>query len=275
MLVLGGLAMASVTAAPVAEIVLLGATGWREQPQEIAVASGGTAQMELLIPATLDRALLRIDLRQVSGAVTLPFGKPRPLSEFIGEGASEALGITTVRLPVPKLDRKTLMLARIFSENEPVSLLARINLRVYPPTDWTALQTHLHKNGPQLLVFGKEPGLRSFFNARSVAFSDQGEDLPMRLAPGTLMIGLLSARDWAERQAHLTMEGGRLIVFVADADVPPGVYTTSAGGGTMTKVTLPIIPTLARDPRNEDFFLQLIEQHLTPAPPPDARTPSP
>lgn len=258
-----GLAATGVHAAPAAGIVTLGAQGWRDQAAPVlSVASEGALNIETLLPATLDRANVAVALWQASGGLSVPLREARPLDA----GAPDVQGITSVRVIFPKLERKTLVLVVFTAKDDPRTKLGTVRVLVYPPFAWAPLAARLKKNGPRLAVFGKDPALREFFRAREIDFDDQGDNPPDRLDPDTLAIGAVAPKDWAERKDRLATEGGRLIVFVADPATLPGVYTTTVGAGTITKVTLPLLANLSREPRSEELLFQLIEQHLQSAP---------
>ncbi len=247
-----------------ADIIPLGVAGWREQAREGVAAAGRPVSFELLIPAALDPATLQVDLRQVTGAVTLPLGR-HALAEWVVASATPASPLTTVRIPLPELARTALVQLRVFGQAEPGRSLCTINLRVYVPTDWNPLAAHLGRTGTDLVVVGRETGLREFLKTRNIPFTDGGESIPANLRPDTLVVGVFSKQEWMECLPRLGTTSGRLIGMVTDTDLPPGVYTTTSEACSVTKITLPLLKTLSQDPRNEALFLQLIEQHLTSA----------
>jgi hypothetical protein len=267
-LILGLLTGGSASAAGEgSEIITLGAQGWREQPARLSVASGGTLTLDVLIPTSLDRASVLVELWQTSGNIMLPLGKALPMDGLLATAIPDANGVTTLRVAFPKLERRARVLVKFISKDAPNTALGVVLVTVYPPIDWAPLARKVKKDDLRLVVFGKDTvGLREFFEARHIPFSDNGDNMPERLGRDTVAVGELSPKDWAERKDRITPEGGRLIVFVADAEVLPGVYSTAVDEGTVTKVTIPLLANLAKDPRNEAHFLQLIEQHLQPAP---------
>lgn len=262
-----GLMSLVANAVPVDGIVTLGAQGWRDQaPPVLSVTSEGVLNIELLLPTTMDRASVAVALWQISGGLSLPLREARPLEELLAGGAPDAQGVITVPVTFPKLDRKTLVLVVFTTKDDSRAKLGTVRVLVYPPFDWAALAARLKKDGPRLAVFGKEAALREFFRLRDIEFADLGDDLPERFDNDTLAVGAAPPKHWAERKDRLVPDGSRLIVFVADPATLPGVYTTATGTGTITKVTLPLLAGLSRDPRSEELLFQLIEQHLQPAP---------
>ncbi|MFA6961372.1 MAG: hypothetical protein WC205_11525 [Opitutaceae bacterium] len=264
LLLVSGLLMT--TRAPAMELVVLGSEESRAGTTPgIAVASGGTATVDLLIPASVDRANLWFDLRQVSGTMTLPLGEMQPFTGLPME-KSPSDNIARVGITVPKLERKSQIIVRFFLKTEPPVNLGLVRLVVYPPVDWTPLSRRLKKDGPNLLVFGQEEGLRTFFKSHDIAFADLGGNLPERLENEDLAVGSVTSREWNDRKDRLVSEGGRMIALVADPDALPGVYATPLGVGMVTKVTLPVLAKLSSDPRSEELLFQLIEQQLNSAP---------
>lgn len=268
-LLLSLLMFAGLTAGPLLsarELLVLGSKDPVEPAATArAVASGGTATIDVVIPPTVDREHLWISLHQISGGVTVPLGETQAFAGMPMEKAPLD-NFAQVSLSVPKLTRKAEIIAKFYLKAEPPVTLGVMRLVVYPPRDWSPLSRRLKKDGPQLLVFGRDAALREFFQARDIEFSDQGDTPPDHLDNDTLAVGALPAKDWNEHKDRLTPEGGGLIVFVADADALPGVYTTGGGAGLITKVTLPVLAGLTKDPRSEELFFELIEQHLHDAP---------
>lgn len=239
------------------DVILLGTQDARESPPDFAVTAGGSLTLDVVLPASLDRSKVVAGLWQTSGGIALPLGKDIAL-----EAAPDAHGITPVRLEFPKLDRKTRVRVKFTAKDEPRTTLGVAQVQVYPRFDWAPITRKLKKDGLRILVFGEDEALRSFFKAREVEFADNGDNPPGSLDRDTLAVGVLSAKDWADRKDRLTPEGGGLIVFVAGADALPGVYTQPAGEGAISKVTLGTPEKLAQDPRGEELLFQLIEQHL-------------
>lgn len=236
------------------EVVLLGA---RETTPVLAVAAGGELTLDVVIPASLDRSKIEVGLWQTSGGLGLPLGNDIALA-----ASPDAHGITPVRLVFPKLARKTRVLVKFTTKDEPRSTLGIVQVQVYPAFDWAPMARTLRKDGLRILVFGEGEALRAFFKTREVEFADNGENLPDRLDRDTIAVGSLSAKDWADGKDRIAREGGGLIVFVADSGALPGVYERQAGEGAITKVTLPAPGAPAQDPRGEELLFQLIERHL-------------
>ncbi|HSI09667.1 MAG TPA: hypothetical protein VK985_13850, partial [Rariglobus sp.] len=204
------------------------------------------------------------DLWQVSDAVAVPLEKGRSLTD--GATTADAHGVSTVRVAFPEVKRKTQVLVKFFSAQEPSAEIGRSRVWVYPPVNWGPVATKFKEEAPRLIVFGQSEELRAFLKRRGLAFSEQGEGVPEKLEAGVLAVGALSAKAWQEDKPRLVAESGRLVVFVEDAAGLPGVYTTANGAGAVTQVTLPVLGGLAEDPRAEDTFFQIIEQHLHSAP---------
>ncbi|MFA6285736.1 MAG: hypothetical protein WC661_00025 [Opitutaceae bacterium] len=247
------------------KVVVLGASAGRDQTPYLSAMSEGELTVEVLLPASVDRSKIVVAMRQVAGGLTLPLVDVTPLEKLLVGASPDEHGITSVRIAIPKLTRKTLVLVGFSLKGETSPSLGQARVVVYPPLDWAPLARHLKKEGPQLLVFGRDTGLREFLKAREIKFSDLGKDLPERLENDTLAVGFASVRAWEEGKSRFTAEGGRLLVFVDDPVSFPGVYVTPLGAGAVTKVTLPALSALEGDPRSQNLFFQLIEQQLNPA----------
>lgn len=244
------------------EIVVLGAKTANEPT--LTVVSGGVLTLSLLMPGSLKAAELVSDFWQVSEAVTVPLEKGRSLAE--GATTADAHGVSTVRVAFPEVKRKTQVWVKFFSEQEPSVEIGRSRVWIYPPVDWGPVVRKFKEESPRLVVFGRSEALRTFLKRRGLVFSDHGEAMPEKLEAGVLAVGGLPAGTWRESKSRLAPEGGRLVVFVEHASGLPGVYTTANGTGAVTQVTLPLLEGLAEDPRAEDTFFQIIEQHLHSAP---------
>jgi len=255
------IALTTYTPVVAREVILLGAPDAREATPSLAVMSGGSLTLDVVIPSSLDRSKVSVGLWQTSGGLALSLGKDIAL-----DAVPDEHGITQVRLEFPKVERKARVLVKFFSSDEPRKALGQAQVQVYPPFDWAPLSRKLKKDGPHILIFGENEALRAFFKNREIDFSDNGEDPPDRLDGDTLVIGFLPAKAWRDGKDRFSADGGRLLVFVADAEAPPGVYTQPAGAGVITKVTLPVLAQLAQDPRSEELLFQLFEQHIHTAP---------
>lgn len=266
-LVLGIAAAAAAVHAAEGEIVTLGEQGWREQTPALSVASGGTLSVSVLVPVALSASDFSIEFWQVAGGTMIPLQKGLSFAEAVVDGSPNAQGVTVLRLTLPEVKRKTRVLVKFITVREPQADAGRAQVWVYPPINWEPLARKFKNGTPNLVLFGETAGLREYFEARDIVFSDHGAEPPENLESGTLVLGAFTSEEWGERKDRLMNDGGRLIVFVPDAPGLPGVYTTASGAGAVTRVTLPVLENLVRDPRAEELFFQLIEQHLhtTPA----------
>ncbi len=243
------------TCANAREVILLGALDAREPAPRRNVASGGTLRFDVIVPGTVDRAKLTVRVWQVANGIALPLG-----DSVAVQGESDAHGITAVQASFPKVERKTSVVVKFTPDDVPGMTLGIVHVQVFPPVDWSPLERRLKREGPRLVVFGRDPALQKFLEARGFECADNGDRPPDRLDRDTLTLGVLSAQEWAESPAaRSSPDGGRLLVFINDSDALPGVYAQSAGVGSITKVTLPVLANLTNDPRAEDLLLQLIE----------------
>ena len=247
------------------DVVVLGATEPGERAPRYTVASGGTLMIDVLVPAAVKRDGLTYELWQAAGAVGLPLGKPVALA-----GEADARGVTPVPVVFPEVKRTIEVWVKFFetAAAAPAVEAGRARVWVYPAVDWAPVAKRFKDDaGTRLVVFGESAGLREFLNRRAVTFTDLGEAIPDKVEAGVIAAGALTAQDWRERKHRQVPAGGRLVVFIADAEGLPGVYTTVNGTGAVTLVTLPVLERLAADPQAETTFLKIIEQqrHAAPA----------
>lgn len=245
-----------------AEIEVLGAKAGAGS--SLVARSGGVLEMRVLLPASLKASELGVELWQVADEVVLPLDARRAPAE--ATMATDARGVGTVRVAFPGVKRKTQVVARFFATQKPSEEIGNARVWVHPPVDWAPVARRLKENAPRLAVFGSGEELRAFLKLRGLAFLDLGDDVPEKAEPDVLAIGAVSAEVWRESKPRLAAEDGRMIVFVEGAAGLPGVYTTTSRAGALTQVTLPVVGGLADDPRAEDVFFQIIEQHLHSAP---------
>lgn len=265
-MVLGVTAATAALRATETEIVALGESGWREQAPALSVASGGTLTLSVLIPASVNQDDVAIELWQVARGVVIPLGEPVMLSAVAESRAPNAQGVTVLRVPFPKVNRKTQVVVKFVRKEERHVSAGRAQVWVYPSPNWAPLARKFKEETPRLVVFGATAELRAFLQTRAIVFTDLGAEPPAKLEAGVLAIGVLSAMEWRERKGRFATPEGRVVVFLADAPGLPGVYTSAAGAGAITQVTLPVMESLSRDARAEDLFFQILEQQLHAAP---------
>jgi len=108
----------------------------------------------------------------------------------------------------------------------------------------------------RLAVFGESPALRKFFQEEQIAFLDLGSeaaDLGQKTILPVGEVGLEDGRDLKSRAA-------RMVLFVRDPTVWPGVYRTDSPDGSLVRVTLPLLDTLSTNPRSRQIFLDTLLQ---------------
>lgn len=260
------LAMSAVDGLPAAGIVTLGASGWRDQPPELSVSGGGTLFLSLLVPSSLKPEDLVINRWQMANEVMIPLGEGMPFRDAMMAASADAQGVTTLCMAFPEVKKKTCMMVQFRTVKDPPVDAGRAQVWVYPPINWAPLSAKFKTERPSLLVFGRDDRLRDFLKAHDLLFSEGGETISGEIGADTLAMGVLPEKIWRESKPRLGTDGGRIIVFVTGSSGLPGVYTTMTGAGAITQVTLPIIDHLGPDPRTQDFFIRLIEQHLNRAP---------
>jgi hypothetical protein len=136
-----------------------------------------------------------------------------------------------------------------------------------PREDLSPLAAALEASRLRVLVAGAAPGLREFLRSRSLDFDDHGAGLPRQLSADTVLMGDFTPDDW-ERLTRDPATRGHLIAFMGEAALLPGIYLQSdpVARRHFAKITLPLTPLLATDPRARETLHTLLLQILLPAP---------
>src|SRR5690606_6348769 len=119
----------------------------------------------------------------------------------------------------------------------------------------------------RLVVCGDSAELRAWLRSQALDFEDHGGDAPSRLSGDELLIGFLRAEDWDRLAAE--RGSGHVLAFMDEPSLAPGVYGRHDLGGAryLAKITLPLFPLLATDPRARETLHTLLLQALPPARP--------
>lgn len=207
--------------------------------------------------------VIKADLYQKGQSLLAPIQKDIAVADTVRLEKNPAIRpLVSWTLPVPEVKRETQMLARFrTSENQSEWTPAgQILVTVYPPG--------LAKEG--LAAFGKAQGLhvfgngdrlRDFLKAQQVEFDDAGTDLtalpPNPEDQGVYLGEATSAELTSWLAAHPNWRGN-LVVFCPDSPLLPGVFVTAQSGYRTVKVTLPLLDTLATDPRGQKTLLEIL-----------------
>lgn len=230
------------------EVTVLGIDGRSSCTCEYAIVAAEPIALRLLLPVNLNPAALHPELYQLAGRIAQPL--PCKIT-----ASPDDPRIVLVSLTPPAVERVTCLALRLRD-------LGAIKLIVYPAaktrTDLPVLADALKASHLKLAVCGRSPELRRLLKSHALEFEDHGNDAPDWIAPESLRIGVLAVEDW-DRLIALPAVGG-LLAFVEDGSRLPGVYTQSQA----TKVTLPLLPGLATDPRARETIHHLLLTALTP-----------
>ncbi len=243
-----------------------------KQPQpEYAIVSGQLAIFEVPVDAPLGSVIsFRPEFFQLSSDL----GAPLPLPMDYKTPILTFTNTTHIVAPFSfseEVKRPTMFLFRLSTEDDKdpkhsrVLQTSSVRILVYPKEKTgeiaKALAQKQKESGLTLTVFGESPALRSFLTSRNVDFRDAGTEWPADMKADSLYIAQLTTKKFAE---HVRQPfHSRVIVFLADSEVLPGIYRTETPAGIVTKVSLPFVDKLETDPRARQQLLELLYQNLT------------
>ncbi|MDR1190411.1 MAG: hypothetical protein LBK60_01935 [Verrucomicrobiales bacterium] len=171
----------------------------------------------------------------------------------------------TISFKIPKVKKRMTAALKFRQKNADVDY-GMIQMIIYPPEDKAVTgrainQKLLENNMPCITV---SDGHESHHVANFLAYRKANLSwVETASQPDTLTLVETTAKE-LKNLPSAASDRARVIVFVSDSDLPPGVYTTlTASGGALTKVTLPILSDLETNPRSCEIFLDLINQHLS------------
>lgn len=244
----------------------LGLAG-RERPVPATPVVGGeTVNYELAVevaaPVTFT---LFADIRQAAKDLMAPLKANLPLAPEIAFPAAGRRTVT-VQIPIPEVQKGTLMMVD-FKTAADQPAVAQAGFVVFPRTKpgarAEAVASASREGGLRLAVFGESEGLRGFLKTESIAFEDLGVEFPKEFRSGLLVLGEVTVS--AVETHRPNGRSGRAILFVSGTRLLPGVYESVTSGGSLTKVTLPLMAGLGANPQNQSVFLDLITQQLKSA----------
>lgn len=218
-----------------------------------ALVAGETVTLRLLLPPGTDLESIAPRLFQTaSEVIQIPL---RPAVTLSSDANDSRLTLASFTLP---------HLARFAHVDLDLGLAGSIALSVFPSdlprADQPLLAEALASSRLRLAVASSSAELRDYLRAEKIAFTDLGAAIPDRLEKNVLLLAELTPEAWATL-APTAPVGARLIAFVADPAMLPGVYAASAAG--RTKVTLPLLPFLMADPRARATLHALLLQTLS------------
>ncbi|MEY4488963.1 MAG: hypothetical protein RIQ79_1471 [Verrucomicrobiota bacterium] len=235
---------------------LLGVEEQSRVESSAPLVAGLPATLQILLPPGTSASDLAPRFLQLAGTIA----RPLPVEAVILPNETDAR-VLRLRLTPPAVKRVT-RLQLWLGQVGPVDLV------VFPPAekreDLAPLAEALAASRLRLIVCGPSRELRAYLRGQSLEFEDFGADAPEHLAPDTLLLGELASEDWGrltrDPRAPAT---ARLLAFMSEPTLLPGVYTQAA---VATKVTLPLVPLLSTDPRARETLHQLLLQVLPAAP---------
>ncbi len=226
------------------EIAVLGVECRASPSIEYPIQASEPFALRVLLPPNVTPAQIHAEVFQIAGSSAQPL--PCKIA-IVTSPDDPRIGI--VKLTPPAVARVTRLALRVQNGGT-------INLLVYPApkdrADRPALVDALRASGIKLAVCGRSTELRAFLSTHALEFEDHGTDAPDTLTSGTLLIGELPTEDW--KKLTIAPAKGGMLAFVTDSSTMPGVYSYSQ----ITKVTLPLLSSLAADPRAEQTLFTLL-----------------
>lgn len=231
----------------------------RVEPSPALVASQA-ATLEVLVPVGVNAADLKPRFVQIAGTIA----RPLALEAEVLPHPMEDARIARIRFTPPAVTRVTRLLFWLGEFGpQPVTVFPAGERR----EDLASLADALHAACLRLVVCGGGAELRAWLRSQALDFEDLGRDAPSRLSGDELLLGDLRAEDWA-RLAD-ARGAGHVLAFMDEPALSPGVYVQRdpAGVRHLAKITLPLFPLLATDPRARDTLHTLLLQALPAARP--------
>lgn len=244
-------------------IQMLGLTGELVGQAGVSHVLGGKEIEVDLIgegPAGDETMTLKADLFQVVTGMAAPLAKDVTVAEGI-EFHPPARRIVRATIPLPEVQRRTEVAVR-FKVGENRVPAGQARLFVYPQDQIKELALSLERAekdaGVSLTVFGESKRIRAFLKQSGIPFTDSGSELPSEFKTGALYLSEVDPHSLGSRRTA----GARLVFFAPHPALLPGVYTTIRDAGLFTKVTLPILDTLATNPQSQRAFIDILRHSL-------------
>jgi len=239
---------------------------------EFHVFGGQPVELDFAVDAPLNAQVsLTANLYQLAKSLAAPLRSGLPVGGRL-DFSQQTRQLIHASLPLPEVKRKTEILLRVQAqiEGEPKLLRAGdARLFVYPKDLTKELAGILaqpdRESGAQFAVFGESKRIRAFFQAHEIPFLDCGTELPAEFNKRALYLGEWNGESPLPRIENTA--GARLAIFQTEPGALPGVHVSTVRGVSLTKVTLPILDTLATNPQSQQTFADLLLHSLQPRSP--------
>ncbi len=231
--------------------LLLGVNGRPVAATPFAVVATQGVALRILSSdaAPIDKTSVR--LVQIAGVVARPLDTPVNLEPDPADSRLSLVSFTT-----PAVERPATFGLRL-GDSPPLVFT------VFPAystrSDRASLAETLETSRLRLLVCGPSNKLRAWLRSEKLQFDDEGVDPPDRIPDDALLLGVLNKENW---QRLAPPGAGRVLAFVEDQTMPPGVYADTAA--RRAKITLPILSALPDDPLACETLHTLLLDALTP-----------
>ncbi len=232
---------------------------------ELHCFGGGVVECKVAVEAPLgSKVSFEMALFQITSGLAAPLGE-KSASDPI-EFEKQTRRVVSVPLSLPEVKNRTELMARFFTQlsgEEKKAVAGTAKVFVYPKDQMKELALSFARvekdTGISLTIFGESKRIRGFLKENKITFNEAGSELPSTLSKTALYMGEVDARSPAVRR---NFGAARVILFAPDPMLPPGVYTTIRDNGLFSKVTLPLLDTLATNPQSQRTFFDILRHSL-------------
>lgn len=250
------------------EVRILGVGDGAETPPPAFHVWGGQAlELSLEIVATdpAPHLNVRASLHQITSAISAPLASELPVAQELTFDRSLAR-FEKWKVTPPSVRHVTTVQLRFdvqAGEGNPWQPAGSARLVIYPADlteQWKkAVAEAESRESGRLAVFGDSVRIKTALRRCGVDFEDLGDTLPSQLDRSLLYLGECTPSDLVELRSREKLPP-RLILFVDDPELLPGVYWSDHGAGFLAKVTLPIWQDFARSPQRQSAFFNLLQR---------------
>jgi len=236
------------------------------EPAIYNVFGGQSVELPLAIDGSRlgqGKVQLSADLFQKAQTLLAPLRKNILVKDAIViDGTSQLNQLLKWSLAIPDVKRECQMLLRLRLKKDDAKWESACDvlLNVYPKDAATedlrriAALKAIH-------LFGGAMHFRDFLLAKKIRIADEGRDItaiPTQPDPKGVYIGTATSTQLGGWLLDHPEWAGTLVVFCSDGDLLPGVFISGNHGARVAKVTLPIMNSLASDPRSQATLVEIL-----------------
>lgn len=256
------------------EVRVLG-TGEGAEASPVFPVWGGRAvelSLEIVAADPGQHMNVRAGLQQLTSALAAPLAAGLPVArELTFERSLARLEKWKVTLPAVRQPTQVQLHFEAQSgAGQPWQPAGSARLVIYPSDlaeeGKKALAELAQRDAGRLAVFGGSARIKAALREWGVDFEDVGDTLPQQLDRSLIYLGESAPGDLEDLRSRDKLPG-RLLLFVDDPALLPGVYWSDHGNDFLAKVTLPIWTDFARSPQRQAAFFNLLQRAFqTPFP---------